>query len=186
MTHPVPRKSQPVIRHIPQSRLTTLVNRPGGMWREKAIAEAERRVEELRGPSMDALDEEIELLEAIATDFVDRPRERLMDVRRAADHIITLAGTFGLLSLNEAAKRLCDLAIAFANRDTMDRDSIAVHLRAVRLFGPKSAVVSADAALVILAELRKVLEHFDVAIPDESPESPFDSGSRVVPSTKSS
>jgi len=174
MTHPLHTKSRSVVTHVPQTRLTSLVNRPGGMWRDQAIAEAERRVEELRATSMDVIDDEIGQLEAMGADFSCRPHEQLTDIKRVADRVITLAGTFGLSSLSEAAKRLCDLTNAFADREFIDRGSIEVHIRAIRLFGPKSPAVRAEAALTILLELRKVLEHFGVAIPDDAPDSQFD------------
>lgn len=167
MSTPAKKARKNVAIHTPSSRLTTLVNRSGGMWREQAIEEATRRVEELRGPAMDSLDRTIAQLEVVATDVGGERTDRLHDARRLADRIIALAETFGLSALAEATKRLCDLLNAFCARKFVDEASIRVHLRAIRLFGPKSAQLSDEVLVTVLAELRKVLDHFQIEIPPE-------------------
>jgi hypothetical protein len=165
MSQDEPRKRRKLVIHIPRTRLAALVARPGGVWRDEAIAEATRRVEALRIPYMEVIDEMIGQLEAASS---RQPQdERLMLLTQLSDRIITLAGTFGLTSLMEAAKRLCDLTQALGTRGIADRGQIAVHIRAIRLFGPLAQPVSEEAAQNVLSELRRVLQHFGIQIPDE-------------------
>ena len=161
MSHDEPRKRRKLIIHTPRTRLSALVSRPGGVWRDEAIAEATRLVETLRIPYMEVLDEMIGQLETANTRQDRSFEERLMLLTRLSDRIITLAGTFGLTALMEAAKRLCDLAQALVTRGIADRGQIAVHVRAIRLFGPRAQPVSEEAARNILNELRRVLEHLE-------------------------
>ncbi|HEV2563378.1 MAG TPA: hypothetical protein VGT78_14675 [Rhizomicrobium sp.] len=153
--------------HFPQNRLSSLINRPGGTWRDEAIAEATRQVETLRDSSMDAVDALIGKLEAAAARKEQGAIEQLKEIQQLSDQIITIAGTFGLVFLVETAKRLCDLAQAFLARGKTDAEAIAVHIRAIRLFGPKGTALSDQAANSVLLELRRVLQHFEVAIPEE-------------------
>ena len=170
MSQDEPRKRRKVVIHIPRLRLTSLVNRAGGAWRDEAIAEADRRVEALRIPYMEVLDEMIGQLEIASLRKDLKSETRLEVILQISDRIITLAGTFGLLSLSEAAKRLCDLAHAMAIGSLEDKGQVAVHVRAIRLFGPMSQAISDEAARGVLNELRKVLRHFQIEIPDDSAE----------------
>jgi hypothetical protein len=167
MNQEINRRRGLVRTHFPQNRLTTLINRPGGTWRDEAIAEATRQVETLRDTSMDTVDTLIAKLEAIAARKGQNATEQLKEIQATADQIITIAGTFGLVFLVETAKRLCDLAQAFLARGRADGEAIAVHIRAIRLFGPKGTALDDQAANSILLELRRVLQHFEVAIPEE-------------------
>ena len=153
--------------HFPQNRLTALVNRPGGVWRHEAIAEATRQLETLRESSMDGVDSLIGKLEIVAARKGQDATAHLAEIQQLADQIITIAGTFGLMFLMETAKRLCDLTQAFLARGQSDAAAIAVHVRAIRLFGPKGNPLSDEAAQGVLLELRKVLEHFAIIIPEE-------------------
>lgn len=154
--------------HFTKSRLATLAKRPGGMWRGQAIAEAARLVEALREPAMDDIDALIGRLEIASTDRKSDPLAQMKEVQGLTDSLITLGGTFGLESLVEASKRLSDLAYAFRTRGEVDDKAIAVHVRAIRLFGPKGSTLPDDAAEQVLIQLRKVLQHFGVDAFEES------------------
>jgi hypothetical protein len=132
------REQDTVQVHFTKSRLATLAKRPGGMWRGQAIAEAARLVEALREPAMDDIDALIGRLEIASTDRKSDPLAQMKEVQGLTDSLITLGGTFGLESLVEASKRLSDLAYAFRTRGEVDDKAIAVHVRAIRLFGPKA------------------------------------------------
>ena len=136
----------------PLTRLTSLVNRPGGATRDAAIAEASRRVENCRAASIYGIDSLIASL-----DGAD-----LKALRRTADSIISLGLTYDLTALAEACKRLGDLAQAFIDRDTCESEPIVVHIRAIHLLNPKTARLSAEAADTILGQLDKVLQHYKV------------------------
>ena len=168
MSQDEPRKKHQVVIHTPTNRLAALVNRPGGMERETAIAHATKRVEALRQPTLEILDGligELEIANALDTMSLE---QRLHAILQLGDRIITLAGTFELTFLTEATKRLCDLMPVLSARHMSGRDQVAVFISAIRLFGPKGETVPEAAAKDVLAELRRVLEHFGVMIVDDS------------------
>lgn len=142
------------------SRLSKLVDRPGGLQRQLAIAQAARNVEELRAHFMPVLAELVEQLVDASLD-ITLDQERLLRLERIANRIITVAGTYGLGSLEEAAKRLCDLLQIFENRQTVMPEILRIHVDAVRLFSPMAAPCDDAAAAKILSELKAVLRYLD-------------------------
>ena len=153
--------------HFHTNRLSTLVNRPGGAWRREAIAEATRRVESLRESSMDAIDGLIGLMETVYTCRDHDPAKQATELQRHADSIITLAGTFGLSNLAEASKRLCDLVGAQLERGKFEQSILAIFVRTIRMFGPKSPPLPQDSARAVLDELQRVLRHLNIEILEE-------------------
>lgn len=166
MSQDVPRSRRNVILHRPRTRLAALVRRPDGLWRDEAIADATRRVEALRVPYMEVLDEMIGQLELACCRQGGSPVARPAIIIHLADRIITLAETFGLMPLSEATKRLCDLVQAFEAREIADSGQIATLVRVVRLFGPFAHPISVEASENVLYELRRVLEHLGIDVPD--------------------
>jgi len=157
-----------VKRYIAPSRLATLVDRPGGKRREEAIADATRNLESVRGSSMDVIEELVAEIERRCGNCVTAPLAERPAIEYVANQIITLAGTFGLLPLSEACKRLCDLVSAAEMRPELLARPLAIHARAIRLLAPKSVALDATSAMLLLSELRKVLEHFGVPMPKEA------------------
>jgi hypothetical protein len=158
MTQDRPPKSVKYL--MPDTRLAALVGRPGGRSREMAIAQADQQVELLREDYAKIVDELIGQLETDAARRDRPPAESLATLQRSADRIITLGGSFNMLFLVEAAKRLCDLTETFARLGIVDQGSVAVHVHAIRLFGPLSPAIPPEAAADLLAELHKVYQHF--------------------------
>src|ERR1700722_4055452 len=144
MTQAQPRK--PVKYLTPDTRLAALISRPGGRSRDLAIAQANQQVELLREPYANIIDELIKQLEVDAARRDQPPLEHLMALQGSADRLITLGGSFNLLFLVEAAKRLCDLTATFVRLGIVDQGSIAVHIHAIRLFGPLSQAIPPEAA----------------------------------------
>lgn len=158
-----------VKRYMVPNRLATLVNRPGGRLRDEAIAEATRNLETVRGTSMDAIEDLIGDIERQCDDCCTAPKVACEEIKRLANQIITISGTYGLSGLSEACKRLCDLISAAATRPKVLQGPLSVHVGAIRLLSPKNSPLDATSAMLLLGELRRVLEHFDVAVPKEAP-----------------
>lgn len=153
-----PRKS--VTIHRPQSRLTALVNRPGGITRDAAIAAGTRELELLRVPYMGVINDMIGNLETAAAGHEHDVMQRLVCLQFLADRLMTLAGSFGLTHLVEAARGLYEVSRTLAARGIMDENAITVHIRAIRFLGPLGEAVSEETAAMVLAELLRVVEHF--------------------------
>lgn len=144
----------------PRNRLTALITRPGGTRRDKAVAEAMRRVESHRRPTLAQLDLLISRLEEAVAAKGRISTAELEQIGELADRIVSLALLFGLESLAEAAMRLCDLGFAFVARGQIEFDPIAVHVRALRLLGPGGTRLAQAEEQDILAGLRRLLDHF--------------------------
>lgn len=155
-------KSKNVRISRPRHRLTDLVDRPGGLPRAKAIADATRRVEAQRGPAIKALDDFINALEDIMMHGSSAPSNGLDDMRRITGQLISLATIYGMTALAQAGERLCDLAMIFTEIDESNAEAINVHLRSLRLL---SSCESPGIAEGVLGELDKIMVHYGVARP---------------------
>jgi hypothetical protein len=120
-------------------------------------------------------DEYVRLIAALADDLesVASPArldwsQRPPDAEAVANRLITLAGTYGFDVLAKAACRLCDLVSGLTKQSTVADEAIAAHIRAIRLFLPESPNIGPEASRCILQELRRVLEHFAITVPEES------------------
>ncbi|MFZ1989971.1 MAG: hypothetical protein WAW96_09390 [Alphaproteobacteria bacterium] len=155
--------------------LAKLVVQPGGKQREDAIADAQQRVETLRGESIAGIESalrETEMVLNVAQDMT-LDKDQLLRVRELADRVITLAGAFGYEQLSHVARSLGDLTNMLLILGTAPADPIIVHIRSAWMFAPRAAIVPAENAHRILAELRRVLDHFGLL-----------AGSEEAPSTE--
>ena len=159
MTAHVSKPKAVVKRYIAPNRLAMLVDRPGGQAREELVAEAQRNLESARDASMAAIEEAIGMLEDLSRSTLPASPERLRQFETLADRIITLAETFGLDFLSEAAKRLCDLIVATADRGERLAEFLGVHVRAIRFLAPGAHAVNEQSARHVLAGLAAVLKH---------------------------
>jgi len=162
----VERRGRRVSTRSLRSNLELMVTRPGGIRRDEAIAEANRRVEAMRGPSMEVVHTLIETLDGVFGDAALATSRRLAEMRRIAGQIITLSETFGLAHLAEATKRLCDLTSALLDREKDNREVLKIHVRAVRMFSPKQNSLAEDASRAVLDELTLLLRHLGVDVGD--------------------
>jgi len=117
-----------------KSRLTDMIDKPGGISVGVALVQAQANIEERRGPSLEAVAEMVKSLLAI-----ERPTslednfERLIEVYRGSNGIIDVASPFGLDELCEAASNLCNLVDASPAGELFDWRIVTVHARAMQM-----------------------------------------------------
>ena len=87
----------------------------------------------------------------------------MADILLHADRVFTLAGTFGFQSLQTAARSLCDIAEGFIEGRRHESEPVAVHAQALRLLSPKAKPLSPENVDKVLAELARLLDHFEIA-----------------------
>src|SRR5581483_3818220 len=87
---------------FPKTRLSELLDQPGGVDRDAAVAEAARAIETLREDCSQAINESIAEIEAVlARQKAGRlPAGSTREILSHADRIVTLAGTYGYASLD--------------------------------------------------------------------------------------
>lgn len=157
--------SKQALSYRAPTQLSRMVTREGGVHRDIIIARAAANVEAMREEFMDVLYGLIEQLAQLAADTGQPAMQRLEAIEQLGDQIITLSGTYGLVSLQEAAMRLCDLTMALIARQEMIQDAVIIHINAVRLFGPRNDVSDAATAAKVLSDLRRVQKHFNIEPP---------------------
>jgi hypothetical protein len=144
----------------PKTRLSELAARAGGIPADIAVEEAMKCLDSMR-PKGDA-----EIMGAIAAIEAALPGTgeelsgaQMLKILRHADLVVTLAGTFGYADLDCAARSLCDVADGLRRAGMSDVKPIAVHIQAMRLMAPGTAL-SRQHAAVMLEQLAKVAAHF--------------------------
>jgi hypothetical protein len=75
--------------------------------------------------------------------------------------MVTLAGTFGYGPLGIASRSLCDIADGMMRAGSDVIEPILVHMQAIRMMSPRSAALTPEDADKVLAELARVLTHFN-------------------------
>ncbi|WP_339928924.1 chemotaxis protein CheE [uncultured Brevundimonas sp.] len=141
-----------------KSRLTEMIDKPGGISIGVALSQAEANIEERRGSSVEAVAEMVKSLLAIEqpTSLEDN-FERLIEVYRGSNAIIDVASPFGLNELCEAASHLCNLVDAAPAGELFDWRIVTVHAQAMQMLLrlPEDA---AEARATVLAGLQQVKE----------------------------
>jgi hypothetical protein len=112
-----------------ENRLASLLRKPGGLTVEEALKRAERHLEAVREKSVSALDGMIEEVAQIAA---SKDADKLTIVKSHANEIFSLAGTFQLKELSEAANSLHELLIYGPQGEATPWSSIGVHVDALR------------------------------------------------------
>jgi hypothetical protein len=152
--------------HFPTTRFAELAARGGGITRTAAIDGALKGIESSRADSDGIIAESIAAIETIvyAPHVGDSlSGEKMRDILRHADQIVTLAGMFNYGQLDTAARSLCDLTDGMLNAGLFEVAPVSVHVRALRLVAPGAAVLEPDEAGRIFAGLQKVLAHFQIS-----------------------
>jgi hypothetical protein len=150
--------------HFPKTRLSELAKRAGGISRDDAVEGAMQQMESLRGESDDVIETTIAALEAIGQTARKNgkcSRDQLLEILQHGDQMVTLAGTFGYGPLGIASRSLCDIADGMMRAGSDDIAPILVHVQAVRMTSPRSAALTPEQADKVLAELTRVLTHFN-------------------------
>ena len=150
--------------HFPKTRLSELVQRAGGISRDDAVEGAMQQMESLRGESDDVIETTIAALEAIGQAALKKGKcspEQMREILQHGDQMVTLAGTFGYGPLGIASRSLCDMADGLIHAGSDDVAPILVHVQAIRMMAPRSAALPPEAVDKVLAELTRVLTHFN-------------------------
>ena len=146
----------------PDGRLGALVEEPGGVERDDALTAADSSVKALKEASIDGIEAAFKEVESIARASLggNLSSEELQSVLDLTDRIITLAGAYGFDMLGTVARSLGDLANLLMDRSKRPAGAILVHIHAAQLFSPRAEAPTEVKARELLAQLRKVLEHF--------------------------
>jgi hypothetical protein len=150
--------------HFPKTRLSELAARPGGMSRSDAVESAKKQMESMRGDSDNVIETAIDAVEAItyeARKSGKLQKTQLLEILRHGDQMVTLAGTFGYASLGVASRSLCDVADGMLGSGLDNIAPILVHVQAIRMISPRATALAPEEVDKILAELTKILTHFD-------------------------
>lgn len=148
---------------FPRTRLSQLVERAGGIGRDLAVEGAMASVELLRGEGEETI---ARMMSAIDTALTSTRKgklqpERLTEILQYADQIVTLAGTFGYEPLAKVMRSLCDVADGLNRAGLLDAAPIAVHVQSMHLLAPGGPTLSPEQIDTVLAELSKILTHYN-------------------------
>lgn len=141
-----------------RSRLSTLIDQPGGVSAGVALAQAKANLAEMAERSRAVIEEQVSALAALQPAATLEESNRLLD--QAYDHssaVIDAAGPFELKDLCAAAANLCDLIDAAPEDKPFDWRIVTVHAQALRLLLTLPAE-AADARSQVLASLKDVLK----------------------------
>lgn len=148
------------ITFTPDQRIVSLMRRPGGVSVEEALANANRRLANVRESCIAALDGKIEALARCASsDAAD-----LAEAYAFASEIYSLAATFEVKELAAAAESLCDLLVA--HKEAPDGkpeaargmlEALRVHTNALRTLRRPDLAGDAAGRAAVVAGLRQVV-----------------------------
>lgn len=144
-----------VITHTQRSRLTEMVDRPGGVSVGVALAQAKANLDALKDQARAIIAENIAILLAPPAPDLIEPL-RLDAAYAASSQIIDAASPFSMDDLCTAAKGLCDLLDAAPRQGGFDWRIATVHAQAMKMLlslPPEQA----EARAAILANLHEVL-----------------------------
>lgn len=139
-----------------RSRLSTLIDQPGGVSAGVALAQAKANLAEMEERSRAIIEEQVAALAALQPSIQDA--SRILD--QVYDHssaVIDAAGPFELKDLCAAAANLCDLIDAAPEDKPFDWRIVTVHAQALRLLLTLPAE-AAEARTQVLASLKDVLK----------------------------
>ena len=138
------------------NRLANFVNTPDGIPLAEALARAEAKLEEIRPPTVERIDQVLEELGAKAPPSPSA--SEINAIYRAANEIAGTAGVFGLPALGRAAYSLCELVDGLRTTGTWNAAAVTVHLEGLRLLrGEDSGALPPEAIAAVLAGLDKVV-----------------------------
>lgn len=152
------------------NRFAKLARLPGGKSRDAAIAEANHTIEDQREFLTEGVREAVLSIEAVVLGLEDaeisRPHSEI--ILRHCDRIIGLASVLGLASLEGAAKSLCDLIACLARAGKITKAPVVVHVQALHRLSERSGAVAPQEESVLLAQLARLLAHYDSRAQDAS------------------
>ncbi|WP_297801298.1 chemotaxis protein CheE [uncultured Brevundimonas sp.] len=117
-----------------RSRLSDLIDQPGGLSTVIALKQARANLSEVEGESVDLVSEAIQKLSELpAPQTVEEVSEALLNAYRLTTDIIDSAGPFDRDDLCRAATNLCDLLDGSPTDRMFDWRIITVHAQSFRL-----------------------------------------------------
>ena len=141
-----------------RSRLSTLIDQPGGVSAGVALAQAKANLAEMQARSRAVIEEQVSALAALQRPTSQDETVRILDL--AYDYssaVIDAAGPFEMKDLCAAAANLCDLIDAAPEDKPFDWRIVTVHAQALRLLLTLPAE-AAEARTQVLASLKDVLK----------------------------
>lgn len=141
-----------------RSRLTKLIDQPGGISVGVAIAQAQANLQALQEKSLSVIAHHINELSALVPAEGDQAAYRLEQAYQASSAVIDAAGPFNMTDLCSAAAGLCDLIDAASKDRPFDWRIVTVHAQAMRLLMSLPADQHA-ARTQVLDSLKDVLRH---------------------------
>lgn len=140
-----------------RSRLSKLIDAPGGKSVGAAVRDAVANLEPLREESVRVINGHIDALERMAASD-PRPADPDEAVYRLASAVLDAAGPFALHDVSQAAYSLCEIADSHPEGAPFDWRVVDVHVQAMRylMVLPTDA---ADARRIVLEGLKQVAEH---------------------------
>ena len=139
-----------------RSRLSTLIDQPGGVSAGVALAQAKANLAEMEERSRAVIEAQVTALVTLQPSIQDA--SRILD--QAYDHssaVIDAAGPFELKDLCAAAANLCDLIDAAPEDKPFDWRIVTVHAQALRLL-LTLPIEAVEARTQVLASLKDVLK----------------------------
>lgn len=141
-----------------RSRLTEMIDKPGGISVGVALSQARANIEARRDPCLEAVAGMIKALLAIERPTsLEENFDRLMEVYRGTYAIIDIASPFDLGQLCAAAGHLCNLVDAASAGELFDWRIVTVHAQAMQMLLqlPADAL---EARETVVASLKMVQE----------------------------
>jgi hypothetical protein len=150
--------------YFPKIRLQEMLNRPGGISRDQALEGAIANLDDMKGESNLIIEDAIAAIEASSAQVHggQLSPEVMKEILEQSGQVVTLAGTFGYVALDRAARGLCDITDGLILAGLGDAAPVLVHVRALRMFAPRSLPLSKDACEQVLAELEKIMVFYDL------------------------
>ncbi len=141
----------------PRSSLGNLAARSGGLSREAALQQAAQELEAQGDEAAKEIDAQLvaigEIVRLVADGHI--AGGPLIALTQRADTIVTIAGTFGLTHIEEAAKSLCHVLARADRLPALCIEPIRAHVDAMCLLS-HSHLTNKDATM-LLGELAKTV-----------------------------
>jgi hypothetical protein len=143
----------------PDVRLKKMLEQPGGVSAEQAIARAKQGLESIREDCLGATDEKIAALQALAGANEPGRGEKMY---RLSNEVFAEAGAFGLGELSAVAHSLCSLLVAHEGSQ-LPRAAMTVHVEAMRALRRPELAGDKAARMAVLQGLRGLVHKFSAS-----------------------
>jgi len=141
-----------------RSRLSTLIDQPGGVSVGTALKQAHANLAEYEARSREVIEEQVSALAGMKPPPSPEQASAALDQAYArASAVIDAAGPFEMKDICTAAANLCDLIDAVPEDQSFDWRIVTVHAQALRLLLTLPAEAN-DARAQVLESLKDVLK----------------------------